>query len=125
MIKRIAFLLLVLLISTSVHGGEIAGVDVPETINKADGTVLQLNGAGIRSKLFFKIYVAELYLAEKKSEASAIFEDDSDRRLVMHFLYDEVGKEDLVEAWNDGFQGNGTPEQLTGLSSQIDTFNSF
>jgi hypothetical protein len=123
MIMRITVLLLTLLVSVSAHGREIAGVDVPETVSQADGTVLQLNGAGIRTKVFFKIYIAELYLADKQSEVPAILDDDRGRRIVMHFLYEEVGKEDLVEAWNHGFQGNGSAEQLAELSSQITSFN--
>lgn len=123
MIMRITVLLLTLLVSVSAYGREIAGVDVPETVSQADGTVLQLNGAGIRTKVFFKIYIAELYLADKQSEVPAIIDDDRGRRIVMHFLYEEVGKEDLVEAWNHGFQGNGSAEQLAELSSQITSFN--
>ena len=115
MIMRITVLLLTLLVSVSAYGREIAGVDVPETVSQADGTVLQLNGAGIRTKVFFKIYIAELYLADKQSEVPAILDDDRGRRIVMHFLYEEVGKEDLVEAWNHGFQGNGSAEQLAEL----------
>ncbi len=123
MIMRIAVLLLTLLVSVSAHGREIAGIDVPETVSQADGTVLQLNGAGIRTKVFFKIYIAELYLADKQSEVPSVLNGDGGRRIVMHFLYDEVGKEDLVEAWNHGFQGNGSAEQLAELSSQITSFN--
>ena len=123
MIMRITVLLLTLLVSVSAYGREIAGVDVPETVSQADGTVLQLNGAGIRTKVFFKIYIAELYLADKQSEVPAILDDDRGRRIVMHFLYEEVGKEDLVEAWNHGFQGNGSAEQLAELSAQITSFN--
>jgi len=120
---RIAVLLVTLLVVTSAYGREIAGVDVPETVNQGDGTQLELNGAGIRSKMFFKIYIGQLYLAKKQSDAAAILGEDSGRQIVMHFLYKEVGQDDLVEAWNDGFQGNGTAEQLTELSAQIATFN--
>jgi hypothetical protein len=123
MIMRIVVLLLTLLVSASVQGREIAGVEVPETVSQADGTVLQLNGAGIRYKVFFKIYIGELYLANKQSDVALLLNDDGGRRIVMHFLYDEVGKEDLVEAWNHGFQGNGSAEQLAELSFQITTFN--
>lgn len=123
MIMRIAVLLVTLLVSASAQGREIAGVEVPETVSQADGTVLQLNGAGIRYKVFFKIYIGELYLANKQSDVALLLNDDGGRRIVMHFLYDEVGKEDLVEAWNHGFQGNGTAEQLAELSSQITSFN--
>ena len=44
--------------------------------------------------------------------------------MVMHFLYDEVGKDDLVDAWNEGFEGNGTAEQLKNCAGRIEQFNS-
>lgn len=123
MCMRIVVLLVTLLVVVSAYGREIAGVDVPESVSQGNGTQLELNGTGIRSKMFFKIYIAGLYLAKKQSDTAAILGEDSGRRIVMHFLYKEVGQEDLVEAWNDGFQGNGTAEQLTELSTQIATFN--
>ncbi len=36
---------------------EIAGTAVPESVQVDKGKTLQLNGAGIRSKFFFKIYI--------------------------------------------------------------------
>ena len=123
MAMRIVVVLLVLLVSTSAFGREIAGVDVPESLSQRDGTLLQLNGAGIRSKFFFKIYIAELYLEKKQTEVPALLDEDGGRRVVMHFLYDKVTREDLVEAWNDGFQKNGSVDQLGELSDQISAFN--
>lgn len=124
MIIRILVLLAVVLVSSSANGREIAGIDIPETITQSDGTQLQLNGAGIRSKVFFKIYVAQLYLARKQSDVEALLEEDEGRRIVMDFLYDKVEKEKLTDAWDQGFQGNGSAAQLTELASQITTFNS-
>lgn len=102
---------------------EIADVEVAEEVVQSDGTVLSLNGAGIRSKFFFKIYIASLYLETLGTDSAAVIGGDGGKRLVMHFLYDEVGKDDLVEAWNEGFEGNGTPDQLTALADKIATFN--
>lgn len=42
----------------------------------------------------------------------------------MHFIYDELGKEKLVEAWNEGFQANTDPKQLALLQARITQFNS-
>lgn len=42
----------------------------------------------------------------------------------MHFLYDEVNKEKLVNGWNDGFKNNSSEEQLAKIKNQIDQFNS-
>jgi len=113
----------VLLFSLPAGAREIEDVDVAEEIAQADGTTLHLNGAGIRSKFFFDIYIAALYLGKTSSEVSEVIGNDGGKRMVMHFLYDEVEKDDLVEAWNDGFEGNGTAQQLAELSDQITAFN--
>ncbi len=102
---------------------EIAGVAIDEQITQADGTMLQLNGAGIRSKFVVKVYVAMLYLENPGSDRDQVIGDAGAKQLIMHFLYKEVDKDALVEAWNDGFNGNGTPEQLEKLKSEIAEFN--
>lgn len=102
---------------------EIEGVVVEEQLLSESGATLHLNGTGIRKKLFFKIYIAALYLANRSADASAVIADDGEKRIVMHFLYDEVGKDKLVEGWNEGFAANHTEEALGLLQSRIDSFN--
>lgn len=102
---------------------EVAGVAIDEQVTQADGTVLQLNGAGIRSKFVVKVYVAMLYLENPGSDRDQVIGDPGAKQLIMHFLYKEVDKEALVEAWNDGFNGNGTAEQLESLKADIAQFN--
>jgi hypothetical protein len=107
----------------SVAAREIAGVAVPESVtlkNKA----LVLNGAGIRKKLFMKIYVCALYLTAKRTAASEILADPDAKRIVMSFLYKEVGVERQVEGWNKGFRDNNSGEELKGLQDRINLFNS-
>ncbi len=43
--------------------------------------------------------------------------------MVMHILYDEVGKEKLVDGWNEGFEANLSQEELMALTPQIQRFN--
>ncbi len=115
-----AFMLFVLLsFSTSATALEIAGVTIPDNLD----TDLQLNGAGIRSKFFFKIYIAELYLEHPSDNAMTVLDDAGRKRMVMHILYDEVGKEKLVDGWNEGFKGNLNEKQLVDLSAKISLFN--
>jgi hypothetical protein len=106
----------------SIDAREIAGVDVPETA-AITNKVLVLNGAGIRKKLFIKVYVAGLYLTVKRTTASEILADPGAKRIVMSFLYKEVSAERLVEGWNVGFADNNTTEELKGLQDRIDQFN--
>jgi hypothetical protein len=108
-----------LFFSFSANALEIEGVSIPETLN----TDLQLNGAGIRSKFFFKIYIAELYLEHPSTKAQDILDTPGRKRMTMHILYDEVGREKLVDGWNDGFERNLTPDQLKVLIPSIKQFN--
>ncbi|THB73352.1 MAG: hypothetical protein D6B25_15240 [Desulfobulbaceae bacterium] len=123
MFFRTGFMLVLLFfLCSSLQAREIEGVEVPETISP-DGVTLNLNGAGVRTKFIFDVYVASLYLQNKSNDVQAILGDDSRRRVVMDFLYSEVDKETLTETWTEGFEGNSTKEQFAQQQSNIDAFN--
>ena len=102
---------------------EIAGVTIDEQITQANGTVLKFNGAGIRSKLVIKVYLAMLYMETPSTERDQLIADSGAKQLIMHFLYKEVDRDALVEAWNDGFSSNGSADQLGALKTEIAAFN--
>ena len=102
---------------------EIAGVTIPESVT-IKNKVLVLNGAGIRKKLFIKVYVGALYLTVKRGAVGEILSDPGAKRIVMSFLYKEVTAEKLVAGWNEGFAGNNTAEELKLLQDRINQFNS-
>jgi hypothetical protein len=102
---------------------EIAGVMVQETLQTEDGIQLYLNGVGIRSKFFFDIYIAELYLEHPSSVASEVIDSAGRKRVVMHFLYDKVEKEKLIAGWDEGFAGNTPAEEVVALQERINQFN--
>lgn len=102
---------------------ELAGVDIEEKVVNDAGTTLQLNGAGIRTKFFFKIYIAELYMENPQKKAAKVIADDGAKRVVMHFLYDEVGRDQIVEAWEDGFSANTGEAARQALEKRIEKFN--
>jgi hypothetical protein len=112
-----------LLSSLSVNAKEIAGVMVQETMQTEDGVVLHLNGAGIRSKFFFDIYIAELYLEHPSNVAGEVIKNPGRKKIVMHFLYDEVGKDKLIEGWNEGFAENTPADEVAKLQERINRFN--
>lgn len=120
---RFLFVAVLLLVAQPVQAKEIAGVMVQEMVKSEAGTEMTLNGAGIRSKFFFDIYIAELYLEEPSASVDAILASEGSRRMVMHFLYKEVGKDKIVEGWNEGFVGNSSPEDVVALQPRIDQFN--
>jgi Chalcone isomerase-like len=124
-LMKLAFIfLLISLSSFSLQAKEVAGINIPENISFSDqSTKLVLNGAGIRTKFIFDIYIGSLYLEKKLNSAEAIYSLAGEKRISMHFLYDEIEKEKLISGWNTGFENNLTDEELIKFKSQIDQFN--
>jgi hypothetical protein len=96
--------LALLLSSLPAMAASVAGVNLEDRIT-VNGQQLVLNGAGIRKKLFIKVYVGGLYLPAKQNNASSILAADTPRRMVMAFVF-SVGKEKIAEAWDEGLEAN-------------------
>jgi len=120
---RMLLLGCMLLVALPVGAREIAGVDVTETLQSDSGTALHLNGAGIRSKFFFDIYIAELYLENPSNTVEGILAAEGQKKMIMHFLYSEVGKEKLIDGWDEGFEGNSSATELAAIQERIGKFN--
>jgi hypothetical protein len=123
--RRTIWLLLAgLLCSPLTSAREIAGIDLPETVQLTAGsTPLVLNGAGIRKKFFFKIYVAGLYLPSRQTSSKAILDIPGPKRVHMHFLYKEVERDKLVTGWQEGFENNLETNEFEKVASRLAKFN--
>jgi len=96
----------------------LAGVKIADTAS-VNNQNLVLNGAGLRKKLFIKVYTGALYLPSKQSNAAAILAADAPRRQVMHFVFD-VDKGKIAEAWEEGLTENtpnASPEVKTAFKT--------
>ena len=120
--NKIVFFIFFTLFSFNLQAKTIAGVDLNDEVVVA-GQTLKLNGAGIRTKFVFDIYVAAFYTGNSVYKISDINLKDQPMRMAMHFVYDEVSKEKLVDGWNDGFEDNLSDEQFKKLKSRINLFN--
>ena len=85
--------------------------------------MLTLNGAGVRGKFIFDIYVGALYLREKTTQGNAAITMDGPKRVSMHFLYDEVSGEKLAKGWSEGFEKNQSGEAMLALGLRLERFN--
>lgn len=122
--QRALIFTLALLFVSVVQGIEVEGVSLPDSV-EVSGTTLQLNGAGVRTKFFFDIYVGALYLPAKVTEAAEALAMTGSRQVSMTFLYDEVSQEKMVAAWDEGFRLNLSADQLTLLRQRLEEFNAF
>ena len=127
--RRIIHCLLCLglgLFSSIVSARQLAGINIPEQVQQTEPAhTLQLNGAGIRSKFIFDIYVGALYLEHKAHSAEAVLAQSGANRVSMYFLYKKVSREKLVAGWNEGFANNTSREQLEVLRPRLEQFNTF
>jgi len=111
-------------LATAVLAREVAGVAVsPEVTLEPGAQHLTLNGAGIRSKFFVKVYVGALYLPAKQPDALKILQGATPWRVSMHMLHDEVSKAKLTGAWSDGFANNNSAADLATLKDRLQQFN--
>ncbi len=96
-------LFILLLIPGLLVAREIDGVRLPDVLTIA-GTRLVLNGAGIRTKFFFHVYVGGLYLQTPTHDPAAIIAGDAPMLVRMHFIYDGVSPEQMQNGWQKGFR---------------------
>ncbi|GMU66040.1 MAG: hypothetical protein AMXMBFR36_23140 [Acidobacteriota bacterium] len=112
-------LVLAVAFASAVPAATVAGVELPATVRVGD-TTLALNGAGLRSKLMFKVYVGALYLVERNGDAARVLAADQTRRMELRFLRD-VSKTQLCDSWDEGLAANvpGAGSELTAAFGEL------
>lgn len=123
MFTRIVVALTLMLSPAMALAKDVAGVSLPETVTLGAKPPLVLNGAGIRSKFFIKVYVGALYLPTRTGDVEAVLHHTGPVAIHMHFLHSEVSKEKLVNAWNEGFDANLDAAERARLGGRIERFN--
>ena len=118
--KRLFFFLLttLLLLSTPAAATTVAGIELPETTT-VSGEELQLNGYGLRKKLFFKVYLGSLYTSSKAETADQVLAMPGAKLIRMDFIYKKVDSEKIVDAFAEGFAKNSPQFAKTELAQQF------
>ncbi|MFC1524129.1 chalcone isomerase family protein [Thermodesulfobacteriota bacterium] len=121
MLKKNILILLLLLITVPVaHALEIGGISMPGSL-PAEGETLILNGAGIRTKFFLKLYVGGLYLQQKQSNPEQIIAADQPMAIRLHIISSMITSEKMKKATTEGFL-NSTRGNFDPLRPQIEAF---
>ncbi len=119
MLKFIASTLLSLVATATFASVEVAGVKFEDKVN-ASGQELVLNGAGVRTKVFIKIYAAGLYVSQKSSNAKSIVDAKTARRVQMVMLRD-LTADQLADALKDGIDNNASQAELDAIKAEIES----
>lgn len=123
MYTRFIVVLTLMLSPAMTFAKDVAGVSLPETVTLNAKPPLVLNGAGIRSRFFIKVYVGALYLPARTHDAEAILRSAGPVAMHMYILHSEISKEKLVDAWNDRFDANLSTAEHASLRTRIERFD--
>ena len=96
---------------------EVAGVKVADKARVGAGELV-LNGAGIRTRAIFKVYVGALYLTEKKSAASEVIAQKGAKRVALTLLRDLSAKQ-LNEAFESGIHANNNAAEVEAIKPRL------
>ncbi len=118
--KKILLIVLLCCLTPLAQAIEMYGVQLDDTVHLGNSN-LQLNGAGIRSKYFFDLYVTALYLSAKKSSAEEVLVDAKEKRIALYMLRG-MRAEDLLYRFNTGIEKNCTDEEVHAMKDELHAF---
>lgn len=115
-----AALVAALLAIPGVHAAEVAGIKVEDQI-RIGASELQLNGAGLRTKVFVKVYLGALYVTQKSNTPAVLLDAATPRRMSMRMLRD-IDSDTLYGALRDGLKDNNSEAELAALKAPTEQF---
>jgi hypothetical protein len=116
----IAPLFLAACAATVSNAADVGGIKVEDKAT-VGGRDLVLNGAGLRSRLMFKVYVGALYLPQKTANAADAVSRDQPRRMTL-LLQRDVSADALLEALRAGLAENNSQAELDRIKPQVEQF---
>ena len=120
---RLSILILTVLCSFGAQAQDpIEGVVLPSHV-ASKGKELVLNGGGVRTKFFLKVYVTGLYLLEKTSDALEIINADKPMSIQLHITSNLVSSAQMISAIEEGLEKSTNGEQEK-FRQEIDTLTS-
>ncbi len=99
------------------HSADIAGIPFDDTLD-LDGQQLTLNGAGVRTRFFFKIYAMGLYLPEGGQAPEAAISSDGRKRIRIVTLRD-LTSEQFADGLVDGIRKNHDDGAYRQLENRV------
>ena len=111
-------LLVAALLATGAHAGELEGVQLEDRV-EVDGQALELNGMALRTRMFFKVYVAGLYLPQKVTSAQTAIEGGGAKRIVLVMMRD-ASADQFCESIEHGLEANSSEADVERVKPQTE-----
>jgi len=116
--RTLIFLIALMLSAPAISQTKVAGIVMPNVI-KAGDEYLKINGAGLREKFFFDLYVGVLYLREKSTDGDAIIKADEPMAVKLRVVSGMVDNENFEEALREGFV-KATKDNMAPIQERVD-----
>jgi hypothetical protein len=100
-----------------VQAAEVSGVRLDDKA-QVESKDLVLNGAGLRKRFIFSVYVLGLYLPEKKTDAAAVLQLPGPKRALIHMMRD-VSADQFTEAMLDGLRPNVSEAEYNAIEPRL------
>jgi Chalcone isomerase-like len=113
--RNLVIALAALVVPVSALGLELGGVKLDDKVS-VGGQELVLNGAGIRTRAIFKVYVGSLYVPAKATDIDGVLAK-APRRIQLNILRN-LTADQLVDALVDGLKENNSADELAAVKSQ-------
>ena len=114
-------LIFMMCFATQSYALEIAGIKLDDKV-QLESYQLVLNGAGIRTKFFFKVYIGSLYLGGKTHTGSDVLADSGAKRMSFHMLREVSGKQ-MLDAINEAIPPNHSADEMKALEARMAEFS--
>lgn len=115
--RKLLLAVVLLCLYAQTQAAEVSGVKLADSIHLGSRDLV-LNGAGLRTKFFFKVYVAALYLGEKSHVAEAALNQPGEKRISLNILR-EISDEKMLKGFNEVMVANHTPAEMQALAPQL------
>ena len=100
---------------------DVAGVKFDDKVRVGTSDTV-VNGAGLRKKVFVKVYAMALYLPEKRGDAESVLATKGAKRISINLLRDLSGQQ-FVEALQEGMANNHSEAEMVGLKDRLKQFS--
>jgi long-chain acyl-CoA synthetase len=121
MLRTIALLTFAALFAGAALAADVGGVKLDDRTTLGGQDVV-LNGAGIRTRAIFKVYVASLYVPAKAGDLAGVLAKGP-RRIQMNLLRN-LSADQLVDALNEGLKENNSEAEMAAVKPQAEQLTS-
>ena len=112
---RLLLLFASLVLATGAAALDVEGVKLDDKAS-VGGQELVLNGAGVRKRAIFKVYVGSLYVPENVKTGEEVLAK-APRRIQLNLLRN-LSSDQLIDALMDGFKQNLTAAEMQAIAVQ-------